>query len=220
MEIHKMSNRQSINALLKLAVIADNSAALAKADNAALKSATEQAYSDIAADILGTMATGCTYTDAARIARDSLDVQCNDVIFAAIQANEVAFGDLGKLIRKADKLASRLMACAYAVIMEAPSGKINKLEAYAAHLRRGYPLCRVSHMGLSPRLADTPDVTRSNAEKIDPNESRIAALLAANEALAMELEAAKAALQAVVHGGEIIGNMGQRTGKQRSKIIA
>ena len=213
-----MSNRQSINALLKLAVIADNSAAIAKADSAALKSATEQAYSDIAADILETMATGCTYTDAARIARDSLDVQCNDVIFAAIQANEVAFGDLGKLIRKADKLASRLMACAYTIVMGAPDGKINKLETFAAHMRRGYPLCRVSHMGLPSRLADSPDVTRNSSEKVDPNEERIAALLAANEALAMELEAAKAALQAVVHGGEIIGNMDQKKGRQRSKV--
>lgn len=215
-----MSNRQSINALLKLAVIADNSAALAKADNAALKSATEQAYTDIASDIMETMTTGSTYADSARIARDTLDAQCNDVIFNAIQNNEVAFNNLGKLIRKADKLASRLMACAYAVIMEAPSGKINKLEAYAAHLRRGYQLCRVSHMGLTARLADSPDVTRGNAAKVDPNEERIAALLAANEALAMELEAAKSALQAVVHGGEIIGNMGQKKGRQRSKIIA
>ena len=212
-----MSNRQSINALLKLAVIADNSAALAKADNAALKSATEQAYTDIAADIVETMVTGATYTDAARIARDTLDEQCNDVIFAALQANEIAFGDLGKLIRKADKLASRLMACAYTVVMEAPDGKINKLEAFAAHMRRGYPLCRVSHMGLPARLADSPDVTRA-AVKVDPNEARIAALLAANEAMAMELEAAKAALQAVVHGGEIIGNMGQKKGRQRSKV--
>lgn len=213
-----MSNRQSINALLKLAVIADNSAALAKADNAVLKSATEQAYTDIAADIVETMVTGATYTDAARIARDTLDEQCNDVIFAALQANEIAFGDLGKLIRKADKLASRLMACAYTIVMGAPDGKINKLETFAAHMRRGYPLCRVSHMGLTARLADSPDVTRSNAAKADPNEARIAALLAANEAMAMELEAAKAALQAVVHGGEIIGNMGQKKGKQRSKV--
>lgn len=213
-----MSNRQSINALLKLAVIADNSAALAKADNAALKSATEQAYTDIAADIVETMVTGATYTDAARIARNTLDEQCNDVIFAALQANEIAFGDLGKLIRKADKLASRLMACAYTVVMGAPDGKINKLETFAAHMRRGYPLCRVSHMGLTARLSDSPDVTRNSSEKVDPNEARIAALLAANEALAMELEAAKAALQAVVHGGEIIGNMGQKKGKQRSKV--
>lgn len=218
MEIHKMSNRQSINALLKLAVIADNSAALAKADSAALKSATEQAYTDIAVDIIETMITGADYGNAARIARDSLDAQCNDVIFNAIQNNEAAFGDLGKLIRKADKLASRLMACAYAVIMEAPSGKINKLEAYAAHMRRGYPLCRVAHMGLTARLADSPDVTRSNAEKVDPKEARIAALLAANEALAMELEAAKAALQSVIHGGEIISNMAQKKGRQRSKV--
>lgn len=215
-----MSNRQTIRALLQLAIIADASSALAKGDNAALKNATEQAYTDIAGDIMETMATGSTYADSARITRDTLDAQCNDVIFNAIQNNEVAFGDLGKLIRKADKLASRLMACAYAVVMEAPSGKINKLETFAAHMRRGYPLCRVSHMGLVARLADSPDVTRSQAEKADPNEARIAALLAANEAMAMELEAAKAALQAVVHGGEIIGNMGQKKGKQRSKIIA
>ena len=212
-----MSNRQTINNLLRLAVIADASAALAKGDAAALKSATEQAYTDIAADIIEMMSTGSTYNEAARIARDALDSQCNDVIFAAIQNNEVAFGDLGKLIRKADKIASRLMACAYTVVMEAPSGKINKLEAYAAHMRRGYPLCRVSHMGLAARLADSPDVTRA-AVKVDPNEERIAALLAANEAMAMELEAAKAALQAVVHGGEIIGNLAQKKGRQRSKV--
>jgi hypothetical protein len=204
--------------LIKLSVIADESAAIAKSDKEALKNATRAAYEDIAADIVETMVTGATYTDAARIARDTLDAQCNDVIFAAIQNNEVVFGDLGKLIRKADKLASRLMACAYAVIMEAPDGKINKLESFTSHMRRGYPLCRVSHMGLTARLSGSPDVTRNNAEKVDPNEARIAALLAANEAMAMELEAAKAALQAVVHGGEIIGNMAQKKGRQRSKV--
>ena len=216
-----MSNRQSINALLKLAVIADSSAAIAKADSAALKSATEQAYSDIAADILETMATGCTYTDAARIERDTLDSQCNDVIFTAIQNGEVAFGDLGKLIRKADKLASRLMACAYALVMASPAGKINDLERFAAHMRRGYPLCRVSHMGLDARLAKSQSVVgyEDNATmERRAFEARIAELLAANEALAMELEAAKAALQAVVHGGEIIGNVSQKRGKQRSKV--
>lgn len=219
-----MSNRQSINALLKLAVIADNSAALAKADNAALKSATEQAYTDIASDIMETMTTGATYNEAARIARDVLDSQCNDVIFVAIQNNEVAFGDLGKLIRKADKLASRLMACAYAVIMEAPSGKINKLEAYAAHLRRGYQLCRVSHMGLTARLSGTINsVTKDDDDATIERrayEARIAELLAANEMLSTAKESAEKALAAVIHGGSIIGNMSQRTGKQRSKIIA
>ncbi len=217
-----MSNRQSINALLKLAVIADNSAALAKADNAALKSATEQAYTDIAADIVETMVTGATYTDAARIARDTLDAQCNDVIFAAIQNNEVAFGDLGKLIRKADKLASRLMACAYAVVMEAPSGKINKLEAYAAHLRRGYQLCRVSHMGLTARLSGTiSSVTKDDDDATIERrayEARIEELIAANAMLAAAKESAEKALAAVMHGGEIIGNMAQRKGRQRSKV--
>jgi len=212
---------QTINNLLRLAVIADASTALAKGDSAALKNATAQAYTDIADDILGTMSTGSTYTEAARIARDTLDAQCNDVIFAAIQNNEVVFGDLGKLIRKADKLASRLMACAYAVIMEAPDGKINKLESFTSHMRRGYPLLRVSHMGLTARLADSPDVvTGEDHATIERRsyEARIAELLAANEAMAMELEAAKAALQAVVHGGEIIGNMGQKKGRQRSKV--
>ena len=213
-----MSNRHTINMLIKLSVIADESAAVAKADKEALKNATRAAYEDCAADMLETMATGSTYADSARITRDTLDAQCNDVIFNAIQNNEVAFGDLGKLIRKADKLASRLMACAYTVVMDAPDGKINKLEAFAAHMRRGYPLCRVSHMGLTARLSDSPDVTRNNAEKVDPNEARITALIAANEALAMELEAARAALQAVVHGGEIIGNMSQKKGTQRSKV--
>ena len=219
-----MSNRQSINALLKLAVIADNSAALAKADNAALKSATEQAYTDIAADIVETMVTGATYTDAARIARDTLDEQCNDVIFAALQANEIAFGDLGKLLRKADKLASRLMSCAYTVVMDAPQGKINDLERFAAHMRRGYQLCRVSHMGLTARLSGTiSSVTKDDDDAAIERrayEARIAELLAANEMLATAKESAEKALAAVIHGGSIIGNMSQRTGKQRSKIIA
>ena len=214
-----MSNRQTINMLIKLSVIADESASIAKSDKEALKNATQAAYEDCATDMLDYMATGATYNDARNIVRLALDAQCLDALHAAIGNGEVVYADLGKLLRKADKLASRLMACAYTVVMDAPDGKINKLEAYAAHLRRGYPLCRVSHMGLTARLADSPDVTIA-AVKVDPNEARIAALLAANEALAMELEAAKAALQAVVHGGEIIGNMGQRTGKQRSKIIA
>jgi len=213
-----MSNRQTINMLIYLSVIADESAAIAKSDKEALKNATRAAYEDCAADMLDYMASGATYHDARAIVRLALDAQCLDALHAAIGNGEVVYADLGKLLRKADKLASRLMACAYAVVMEAPDGKINKLEAFAAHMRRGYPLCRVSHMGLTARLADSPDVTRNNAEKVDPNEARIAALLAANEALAMELESAKAALRAVVHGGEIIGNMSQRTGKQRSKV--
>lgn len=212
-----MSNRQTINMLIKLSVIADESAAAAKADKEALKNATRAAYEDIAADILDCMATGATYNDARNIARLTLDAQCLDALHAAIGAGEVVYADLGKLLRRADKLASRLMSCAYTVVMGAPDGKINKLETFAAHMRRGYPLCRVSHMGLTARLADSPDVTRATV-KVDPNEARIAALLAANEAMAMELEAAKAALQAVVHGGEIIGNMGQKKGKQRSKV--
>lgn len=216
-----MSNRQTIRALIQLAIIADTSAALAKGDNAALKNATEQAYTDIADDIIETMATGSPYADAARIARDTLDAQCNDVIFNAIQNNEVAFGDLGKLIRKADKLTSRLMACAYAVVMEAPSGKINKLEAYAAHLRRGYPLCRVSHMGLTARLAGTTSsVIKDDDATIERRayEARIAELVAANAMLAEAKESAEKALAAVVHGGEIIGNMAQKKGRQRSKV--
>ena len=213
-----MSNRQTINMLIKLSVIADESAAVAKADKEALKNATRAAYEDCATDMLDYMASGATYNDARAIVRLALDAQCLDALHAAIGNGEVVYADLGKLLRKADKLASRLMSCAYTVVMDAPDGKINKLETFAAHMRRGYPLCRVSHMGLTARLAGSPDVTRSNAEKVDPNEARIAALLAANEAMAMELEAAKAALQAVIHGGEIVGNMGQKKGRQRSKV--
>ncbi len=214
-----MSNRHTINMLIKLSVIADESAAVAKADKEALKNATRAAYEGCASDILDCMATGATYNDARAIVRLALDAQCLDALYAAIGNGEVIYADFGKLLRKADKLASRLMACAYAVVMGAPDGKINKLEVFAAHMRRGYPLCRVSHMGLPARLADSTDVTIA-AVGIDPNEARIVALLAANEALAMELEAAKAALQSVMHGGEIIGNMAQKKGKQRSKIIA
>lgn len=213
-----MSNRHTINMLIKLSIIADESATIAKSDKEDLKNATRAAYEDIAADVLTAMSTGATYNDARAIVRLALDAQCLDALHAAIGSGDVVYADLGKLLRKADKLASRLMACAYTVVMGAPDGKINKLESYAAHMRRGYPLCRVSHMGLPSRLADSPDVTRNSSEKVDPNEARIAALLAANEALAMELEAAKAALQAVVHGGEIIGNMAQRKGRQRSKV--
>lgn len=213
-----MSNRQTINMLIKLSVIADESAAIAKSDKEALKNASRVAYEDCAVDMLDYMATGATYNDARAIVRLALDAQCLDALYAAIGNGEVVYADLGKLLRKADKLASRLMACAYTVVMGAPDGKINKLETFAAHMRRGYPLCRVSHMGLTARLADSPDVTRNNTAKVDPNEARIAALLAANEALAMEIESAKAALQAVVHGGEIIGNVSQKKGKQRSKV--
>lgn len=212
-----MSNRQTINMLIKLSVIADESAAIAKSDKEALKNATRAAYEDCAADMLDYMATGATYQDARAIVRLALDAQCLDALHAAIGNGEVVYADLGKLLRKADKLASRLMSCAYTIVMGTPDGKINKLETFAAHMRRGYPLCRVSHMGLTARLSDSPDVTRA-AIKVDPNEARIAALLAANEAMAMELEAAKAALQAVVHGGEITGNVSQKKGKQRSKV--
>src|SRR5574343_1536037 len=161
-----MSNRQTINMLIKLSVIADESAAAAKADKEALKNATRAAYEDCAADMLDYMATGSTYNDARAIVRLSLDAQCLDALHAAIGNGEVVDADLAKLLRKADKLASRLMACAYTVVMGAPDGKINKIESFASHMRRGYPLCRVSHMGLTARLADSPDITRNSAEKI------------------------------------------------------
>lgn len=218
-----MSNRQTINMLIKLSVIADESAAIAKSDKEELRNATRAAYEDCAADMLDYMATGATYNDARAIVRLALDAQCNDVIFNAIQNNEVAFGDLGKLIRKADKLASRLMACAYAVVMESPAGKINKMETFAAHIRRGYPLCRVSHMGLTARLADTvSSVTKEDNTTMERRsyEARIAELVAANAMLAEAKESAEKALAAVVHGGSVIGNTAQRSGKQRSKVIA
>lgn len=213
-----MSNRYTINQLMRLAVIADESAAIAKGDKEALKNATRSAYLDIAADTLELMAIGADYNTAKGIVRASLDTQCLDALYAAIGAGEVVYTDLGKLVRKADKLASRLMACAYAIVMSAPDGKINKLESYAAHMRRGYPLCRVSHMGLAARLADTVEAIAP--VRIDANEARIADLLAANEMLARELEAARAALQSVIHGGDIVGNMGQKKGKQRARVVA
>jgi len=211
-----MSNRLTINQLMRLAVIADESAHVAKADKEALKNATRSAYLDIAADTLELMSTGADYNTAKGIVRASLDTQCLDALYAAIGAGEVIYADLGKLVRKADKLASRLMACAYAIIMGSGDAKINKLESFAAHMRKGYPLCRVSHMGQAARLAHTEEAFKPAI--VDSNAARIADLLAANETLAMELEAAKAALQAVVHGGEIIGNMGQKKGRQRSKV--
>ena len=216
-----MSSRQTINMLIKLSVIADESAAVAKSDKESLKNATRAAYEDLAADILAAMSTGATYNDARAIVRLALDAQCLDALHAAIGNGEVVYADLGKLLRKADKLASRLMACAYAVVMSAPSGKINKLESYAAHMRRGYPLCRVSHMGLPSRLADSPDiVTGEDHATMERRsfESRIAELLAANAMLAAAKESAESALAAVMHGGEIIGNMGQKKGRQRSKV--
>ncbi len=218
-----MSNRYTINQLMRLAVIADESATIAKSDKEALKNATRAAYEDIAADMLDCMATGATYNDARNIARLTLDAQCLDALHAAIGNGEVAYADLGKLLRKADKLASRIMACAYAVVMEAPSGKINKLETSAAHMRRGYPLCRVSHMGLTARLAGTvSNVTKEDDATIERRayEARIAELVAANAMLAEAKESAEKALAAVVHGGSIVGNMNQRSGKQRSKVVA
>lgn len=213
-----MSNRYTINQLMRLAVIADESAHIAKGDKEALKNATRSAYLDIAADTLDIMTTGADYNTAKGIVRASLDAQCLDALYAAIGAGEVIYADLGKLVRKADKLASRLMACAYAIIMGTGDAKINKLEAFAAHMRKGYPLCRLSHMGQAARLADTEEAFKPTV--VDGNAARIADLLAANEMLARELEAARAALQSVIHGGEIVGNMGQKKGKQRARVVA
>lgn len=217
-----MSNRYTINMLIKLSVMADESAAIAKSDKEALKSATRAAYEGIAADILDCMATGAPYNEARAIVRLALDAQCLDALHAAIGNGEVVYADLGKLLRKADKLASRLMACAYAVIMGAPDGKINKLETFAAHMRRGYSLCRVSHMGLTARLSGTNNVIKDDDATIERRayEARIAELLEANAMLATAKESAEKALTAVIHGGEIIGNMGQKKGRQRSKVIA
>lgn len=214
-----MSNRYTINQLMRLAVIADESAHIAKGDKEALKNATRSAYLDIAADTLDIMTTGADYNTAKGIVRASLDAQCLDALYAAIGAGEVIYADLGKLVRKADKLASRLMSCAYAIIMGTGDAKINKLEAFASHMRKGYPLCRVSHMGQAARLVDTVEVVKQSAA-VDLNAARIADLLAANEMLARELESARAALQSVIHGGEIVGNMGQKKGKQRARVVA
>lgn len=214
--------KNSMNSLLCLALVASESAIVAKGDAEKLKAATTGAYETIAANIIENMMMGADYASAVRIERDTLDSQCNDVIFTAIQNNEVAFGDLGKLIRKADKLASRLMSCAYALVMSAPAGKINDLERFAAHLRRGYPLCRVSHMGLDARLAESPSVvTYEDSASIERRafEARIAELLAANAMLSAAKDTAEKAVNAVIHGGEIVGNMGQTRGKQRSKVV-
>lgn len=213
-----MSNRVTINQLMRLAVIADESAHIAKADKEALKNATRSAYLDIATDTLELMATGADYNTAKGIVRASLDTQCLDALYAAIGAGEVVYADLGKLVRKADKLASRLMACAYAIVMGTGDAKINKLEAFASHMRKGYPLCRVSHMGQTARLADTEEAFKPAV--VDSNAARIADLLAANEMLARELEAARSALQSVIHGGDIVGNMGQKKSKQRARVVA
>lgn len=218
-----MSNA-TVYQLLKLSVLADESARLARSDAESLKTATVNTFTDIAANILETMSTGSDYRTAAGIARMELDRQCNDVIFNAIQNNEAQFSDLGKLIRKADKLASRLMTCAYSIVHSAPSGKINKLESFAAHMRKGYPLCLVSHMGQPARLADTVDVNVDavvnpwDVEKAS-YEARIAELLAANAMLAMAKENAENAVNAVIHGGEIVGNVAQKRGKQRSRLV-
>jgi len=217
-----MSNRHTINMLIKLSVIADESAAVAKSDKESLKNATRAAYEDIATDMIDYMATGATYQDARNIVRLALDAQCLDALHAAIGNGEVVYADLGKLLRKADKLASRLMACAYTVVMNAPDDKINKLETFAAHMRRGYPLCRVSHMGLDARLAESQSViTQEDNAEIERRafEARIAELLAANAMMAAAKETAESALAAVIHGGEIVGNMGQTRGKQRSKVV-
>jgi len=208
--------------LIKLSVIADESAAVAKSDKESLKNATRAAYEDIATDMIDYMATGATYQDARNIVRLALDAQCLDALHAAIGNGEVVYADLGKLLRKADKLASRLMACAYTVVMNAPDDKINKLETFAAHMRRGYPLCRVSHMGLDARLAESQSViTQEDNAEIERRafEARIAELLAANAMMAAAKETAESALAAVIHGGEIVGNMGQTRGKQRSKVV-
>ena len=213
--------KNSINSLLRLALVASASATIAKGDAENLKVATIGAYETVAANIIENMTMGADYINAARIERDTLDSQCNDVIFAAIQNGEVAFGDLGRLIRKADKLASRLMACAYALVMASPAGKINDLERFAAHMRRGYPLCRVSHMGLDARLAKSQSVvTYEDNATMERRafEARIAELLAANAMMAAERDTAVSAVNAVIHGGEIVGNMGQTKGRQRSKV--
>lgn len=219
-----MSNT-TVYQLLKLSVLADESAKLARNDAENLKTATVDTFTGIAESILETMSTGSDYKTAASIARMELDKQCNDVIFNAIQNNEAQFADLGKLIRKADKLASRLMTCAYAIVHAAPSGKINKLETFAAHMRKGYPLCLVSHMGQAARLADSVDVNVNVDvnpwEKERANyEARIAELLTYNAMLAEAKEAAENAVNAVIHGGEIIGKVDQKKGRQRSRLVA
>ena len=214
--------KNSINSLLRLALVASASATIAKGDAENLKVATIGAYETVAANIIENMTMGADYINAARIERDTLDSQCNDVIFAAIQNGEVAFGDLGKLIRKADKIAYRIMACAYALVMSASQGKINDLERFAAHMRRGYPLCRVSHMGLDARLAESQSViTEEDNASTERKafEARIAELLAANAMLSAAKDTAEKAVNAVIHGGEIVGNMGQTRGKQRSKVV-
>lgn len=218
-----MSNA-TVYQLLKLSVLADESAKLARNDADNLKTATVDTFTNITTNILETMSTGSDYKTAAGIARAQLDAQCNDVIFNAIQNGDAQFADLGKLIRKADKLASRLMTCAYSIVHGAASGKINKLESFAAHMRKGYPLCLVSHMGQPARLADTvvdDDVVVDPWEKERARlEARIEELLAANAMLAEAKETALSAVNAVLHGGEIIGRIDQKRGRQRSRLVA
>jgi len=172
-----MFNAPSLTRLVSLAITCDASSVAAKSDAAALTDATRQTFAEMSSHLVETVALGATLDTAMIIIRNELDRQMMDMVMSHMgQVSNVQ--GIAPLIRKGQKLASRLMGCAYALFHGADSdAKINDLEKFAARVRRGfYVRGRLASIEVAPEMSESE-------KRIQVLEARIQALLEANDML-------------------------------------
>jgi len=172
-----MFNAPSLTRLVSLALTCDASSVAAKSDAAALTDATRQTFAVIYSHLVETVALGATLETTMGIIRNELDRQMMDMLMSHMgRISDVQA--IAPLIRKGQKLASRLMGCAYALFHGADSdAKINDLEKFAAMVRRGfYVRGRLESIEVAPEMSESE-------KHIKMLEGRLAALLDANDTL-------------------------------------
>lgn len=217
----------SISSLVDLALFSDDARKASQAASAALDSATRGAFNNAAAAVLSHMGQGAGYDDALALVAASLSREAFDAVM--LHAADIA--DLSAFIRKAQKLSSRVMACAVAVVAASLENvtasvkgepvpvaalKINTLERIAAHVRKGFTLASLpSLVGHTARLETVGAVVVTAEEsELDKANSRIAEL----EALVADY---RASLDSLMHGNSVVsvGNTSRRRGKAQTSLV-
>lgn len=218
----------SISSLVDLALFSDDARKASQAASAALDTATRGAFNAAAAAALSHMRQGAGYDDALALVAASLSREAYD----AVMIHASGLDDLQAYVRKAQKLSSRVMACAVAVVaaslenvtasvkgepVPVSSLKINSLEKIAAHVRKGFTLSSLpSLVGHMARLETVGAVVVTAEEsELDKANARIAEL----EALVADY---RASLDSLMHGNSVVtvGNTSRRRGKAKTELAA
>jgi len=207
----------SISSLVDLALFSDDSRKATQAASKALDLATRGAFNNAAASILSHMGQAASSDDAVAIVQAAISREA----FDAVMLHSANIADLGLYVRKAQKLASRVMACAVAVVAGAcPSLRINRLEGIAAHIRKGFPL---SSLPLSLSGADEGRLAAVVVAG-DANDEGYALSLALAKIAELEATVAayRASFDAVMHGRSsvVMHNTAQRKGKGKTTLVA